>query len=929
MQYENIFKVKKDFYERVFDPNTRKSEFSKVEIQPSVYVPDDLGEFSYFLDNNIKLREMKFPNTNEMNSWCKTMKDIGKPYYGKTTPKYQYLRDKFYYQDGEYVNNDHDMRIWYLDIEVSQEFGFPFPSETKAPVTLIQVYDSFDDKYYVIGYEDIEGHENPKDIDRVREYNDKYGFPEKTTYLKVSDEKEMFRYFTKLIKVKNPAIWTAWNGELFDFPYIVNRMEKIGLNKGDLSCLQHATCEYKKMGNTDYYKTDIAGIYLLDLMELFKKFTFTPQTSYSLNNIASVELGSEKVNYDEYDNLDDLMEQDYVTFVKYGIIDVQLIKEIDEKLNLINLVKSISYKMGICLDDALGTVKPWGTYITNVAYHEGHILPNDGGNGDADFHIKGAWVADPEVGKHDWVVSFDWASLYPSIIRWCNFSPETYIEPHKLPNDLRAVRDKFFRDDEDLLLRRVEDVLEEASPIMRKYDVTAGINGAFFKRDTIGLVPRLIKMLYAERKADKKQMFVHTQAIEDLKNNGGSAEEIKEQQNLEAFWDTSQMTKKILLNSLYGALGNKHFVLFNAEIASAITGVGRYTNKNMAFLVDDFLKEKLPSKKPYLVYGDTDSFYLTIGNFVEEKLKKSPDMSKTDIINFCDNVCEKVIQPYINDTTAQIGDSLNIVEAGPMVMDREIIADSGIFIAKKRYIARVLDSEGVRLKEPKKKVMGLEIVRSSTPMFCRKYLKESIDILLDSDESELQEWVSDVKKKFMTSPIEEISRVTGVNKVSFEYRTKDGTRKHPETHPEYPGGQIYKDFSSVYPGQDIKQIGYKFYNHPLYYESPEGKAECTPIAINSRAATVHNMSIMVNDMQKEYNYINEKDKMKYCILKLPNPVNSEVYGYQNPSIIDRVNLTEYINKDEMWDRFFIQAISIMIGPMNWSPTKKITIDDWF
>jgi DNA polymerase elongation subunit (family B) len=107
-----------------------------------------------------------------------------------------------------------------------------------------------------------------------------------------------------------------------------------------------------------------------------------------------------------------------------------------------------------------------------------------------------------------------------------------------------------------------------------------------------------------------------------------------------------------------------------------------------------------------------------------------------------------MIQPFVNDTTNLIGKILNIHEDGPMAMDREIIADSTIFIAKKRYIARVLDTEGVRLKEPKKKVMGLELVRSSTPKFCRKYLKESIDILLDGGENELQDWVSDIKKKF-------------------------------------------------------------------------------------------------------------------------------------------------------------------------------------
>ena len=383
------------------------------------------------------------------------------------------------------------------------------------------------------------------------------------------------------------------------------------------------------------------------------------------------------------------------------------------------------------------------------------------------------------------------------------------------------------------------------------------------------------------------------------------------------------MTKKILLNSLYGALGNKHFVLFNPEIGAAITGNGRYTNKTMAYAIDSFLKQKLPSKTPYLVYGDTDSCYLTLNPLVEAKLQKTPDMSFEDKINFCDNVCEKMIQPFVNDTTNLIGKILNIHEEGPMAMDREIIADSTIFIAKKRYIARVLDTEGVRLKEPKKKVMGLELVRSSTPKFCRKYLKESIDILLDGGENELQDWVSDIKKKFNTAPIEDISRVTGVNKVSFDLYTKDGKDSDGETR--------FISLNEKFNGLSPKEIGYRLLQYQLYLESTtESAAKFSPIPINTRAAIVHNLAVDVNNLQGDFNYINEKDKIKYVKLTTPNTIgNSDVFGYQNVNILDKLQLTKYIDKEDMWEKFFVQALDIMIGPLNWSHEKKVTIDEWF
>jgi hypothetical protein len=127
----------------------------------------------------------------------------------------------------------------------------------------------------------------------------------------------------------------------------------------------------------------------------------------------------------------------------------------------------------------------------------------------------------------------------------------------------------------------------------------------------------------------------------------------------------------------------------------------------------------------------------------------------------------------------------------------------------------------------------------------------------------------------------------------------------------------------------VKEIGYKFFNHQLYYTSPDGKAECTPIPINSRAAVVHNMSLLINDMHKNYNDINEKDKLKYCLLNKPNQTNSDVFAYQNPQVIKDLNLESHINRDDMWSRFFIQALDIMIEPLKWSYTKKITIDEWF
>jgi DNA polymerase elongation subunit (family B) len=555
----------------------------------------------------------------------------------------------------------------------------------------------------------------------------------------------------------------------------------------------------------------------------------------------------------------------------------------------------IAYSSGINVDDALGTVKPWGIYISNQAYLDKLILPNDSGNPEYNGVI-GGWVADPKKGKHNWIVSFDFASLYPSIMRWCNMSPETFVTEDKMHDDLKKIRDKILFLDSNFTSNDVNikspspwssresyfmkwidnrEILDKVGKILQKHNVSAGINGAFFRNDKLGIVPRLVKELYGQRKKAKKDMFVHSQNIQDLiaKGFSSSSPEIKHEEKMVAFFDTKQMAMKIRLNSLYGALANKHFVLFNEEIAAAITANGRVSNQITAWEISRYTMDNYGYDS--MLAGDTDSSYHTLSPIVNQYVKENPNVTKDDIVTFCSDFCEEKLQPVINETLAELSTYLNCYEPEAQAMDREIVADSGFFVAKKKYVARVLDVEGVRLTSPKLKVMGLEIVRSSTPALCRKKLKESIEIILDKEEHEVQEYIKEVKEEFYNAPLEDISRVSGVSKINYDLHTSKS------------------------------------------------------IPINSRASIVHNLLVEKLDLGNSYEPITPADKIKYVMLRTPNPAsNQDVVAYKDVRFIEESGLSKYVNRDVMFEKFFMSPMNIMLEPIGWSGEKQPSFDEW-
>ena len=177
-----------------------------------------------------------------------------------------------------------------------------------------------------------------------------------------------------------------------------------------------------------------------------------------------------------------------------------------------------------------------------------------------------------------------------------------------------------------------------------------------------------------------------------------------------------QMARKIQLNSLYGAMGNKYFRHYRLQNAEAITTTGQLSIRWIERKVNTYLNKVLSTEgDDYVIASDTDSIYLNLGPLVSRINTDGMDTER--IVHVLNQFCEEKIVPFIEKSYDELSDYLNAYEQ-TLVMKRECIAEKGIWTAKKRYILNVWDNEGVRYKEPKLKIMGIEAVRSSTPSNC-------------------------------------------------------------------------------------------------------------------------------------------------------------------------------------------------------------------
>ena len=597
------------------------------------------------------------------------------------------------------------IRVAFIDIECSSEYGFPDIRRANEEVLAISIKIGDDFKVYGCG-----------------EYNPSPG----VRYINCPNEEQLLKTFIDDWASNYPDIVTGWNSRFFDIPYLMNRIIRI-LGEKYANKLSpwgwFKENEVTLVGNRKHQVYELVGISSIDYMDAYKKFTYVNQESYSLNHIAYAELGEKKLDYSEASTLHELYKTNFQKFVDYNVHDVILVERLEEKMKLMEMIISLAYMAKCNFNDVFSPVKMWDCIIYNHLREQKIVIPPKKHEQKSEAY-EGAYVKEPQLGRHKWVCSFDLNSLYPHLIMQYNISPETLLKMYP--------RDKMV---EALLEGEID------TQFLKDQNMTMTPNGSLYTRKKQGFLPALMEKMYTDRVKYKKMM------IEEQKK-GRSADP-----NKLAQYHNMQINLKIALNSAYGALGNQWFRYYDVRNAEAVSVAGQLSIRWAERAVNQYLNKVLETEdKDYVLASDTDSLYVTMEATVEKV-----GLTDTDkVIKFLDTVCDGKIQKVIDDCYGELAEYINAFQQ-KMVMKREVLADVGIWTGKKHYILNVHNSEGVQYEEPKLKIMGIEAVKSSTPEHCRNALKKAFKIVVNGTEDDVIEYIEKFKGQFKSLSAEEVS----------------------------------------------------------------------------------------------------------------------------------------------------------------------------
>jgi DNA polymerase elongation subunit (family B) len=648
MFYTSVVRFGSNLLFRGYAENGKRIQ-TKIPFKPTLYVQSDKNLSGWRGIDGTMVEPMKFDSMKEATEFQKRYEDIPNfKIYGMNNFVSQFIAEVF--PTPIKFNRDW-VDVCTIDIEVASDEGFPEPEKADHPVIAITIKQP-NSPYRVWGLYD-------------------YDAGEDVIYEKCADEATLLMKFVDHWFRNQPDIVTGWNTRFFDIPYLVNRIGKtIGadmakkLSPWGIVREGNPTVNGKKLQE---YKLE--GIEQLDYLEIFKKFTYNTlgqQESYRLDHIAHVVLGERKLSYEEHGNLYTLYKEDFQKFIDYNIKDVELVEKLDEKLDLISLVLTMAYRGGVNYNDTLGTTNIWDTIIYRILNGRKIAVPPKVEKPKTSY--PGGYVKDPQVGSHDWVTSFDLNSLYPNIIVQYNMSPETVMDGFY--NDVSV--DSFLAGDIDV----------SGNPF------SIAPTGIKFTHEREGVIPSIIKQYYDERRVIKKEMLKLQQENQDNPS--------RELEYKITSLNNQQMAIKILMNSLYGALGNRWFRYFDQRVAESITLAGQLSIKWAERAVNEEMNKLLQTDEDYVVAIDTDSLYIRMSDLVEKFNPKDP-------VKFLDKICSEHFEKVLEKSYAELARVTSSYD-NRMEMGREVIADRGIWMAKKRYILNVHNNEGVQYAQPKLKM---------------------------------------------------------------------------------------------------------------------------------------------------------------------------------------------------------------------------------
>lgn len=906
--YTNVDTRGNKVFLRYVENGEHKSQV--IEFQPELYIKtNNRNNMDAMSMHDEMLEKVTFSDNREMQKFINDYKDVdGFAVYGTESIMNQFISKNYpgnlEYDPTKIKGQIVDIEVFSGDIEVGPngeliaiEGPFPKPETADFPINLITSYDTVNDTFFVWGLEKFKGHHigtykhNP-DHPRVGKL--------KVVYQGFDDEHTLLSNFVAWWNQASPNFWSGWHIEGFDNPYLTNRIEKVcgesakkKLSPWNMVNKNSITSGWgEEMTVYDYF-----GCQMLDYQQLFDKHAFMNPDNMKLETVAQLILGEGKIDYKDEGSLNTLYVRNFQKACEYNIVDVDLIKQMNKKKRFFELTFTLAYLCKSNFQDTLGTVRPWSALTYSMLYDKGQ-RPKIKSVYEGDVSFGGGFVREIKGGRYRWVLSFDLNSLYPHLIQQYNLGAETIIEPEDLPAELRNL--PFFTLD-DLVNKRVD------LSALKKYNVCMTANRAFFKRGKKSIFNEKTRQIYDDRKTVKKQMLKYEQEEVNLlalitdKPTPDQSSLLDDLAVKISSMDAHQHSLKILMNSLFGAIGNKWFKeCFDIRVAEGITLSGKLSILWIARKIDEYLNKVLNtgtvahkihhtdrpaqtslevlSGKNYAFYQDTDSCYVDMSGLVDKMFtKEQQDNEVEKIVNFLDKLAKTKIEPFIDGCYNELADYMN-ADDQRMFMKREVIAPAAIWTAKKRYTMLVADSEGVRYwPNMYHKTVGLDAVKGSAPKHCREWMLEGYKIALSGTEDQLQEFCAIKKKEFMKLPTDKIATPTGLSNL-----------------------EKYADASSIHIKGAPKHV---------------------------KAALWHN-HLLKKQKVSGVQPIQSGNKILYVELKSPNPYGCECIGFQG-KIPPEFKLDRYVDYDSNYEKSFIAPLDNLLKSINWSSKKQASVMDWF
>ena len=758
-------------------------------------------------------------------------------------PTTKFLVDN--YGDSDEMSVGH--RIMFFDIEVEVTDGFPDVQKAQNVITSIALYDCLTDKYFTYCYDAEKRIKSYTKDDEVVEFYD--------------TEYEMLnKFFQKYLEIR-PTIVSGWNSEFFDIPYLYNRAVRVlGPEVANLlsPISQVIYSEYKK-------KHTIAGVSSLDYLQLYRQFTFGQKSSYRLDYIGEVEVGMKKVDYEG--TLNDLYDNDLQTFIDYNIRDVRILVELDRKLDFINVARGIAHLGHVPYEDIQMSSRWLEGAILVYLKKIGVVAPNKPPRPKQHLEDKfaGAYVQEPQAGKHDWVYDLDITSMYPSVIRSLNISPETKVGKVVGWDDEEFLK-KENKKTYTLLNKKGKEMGKMTERELQQYfdeaKVSIASNGVIYRTDKQGLIPALLEKWFNERVEMRKL----------VKKFHDEGDKEKEQ-----YFDRRQHIQKIVLNSLYGVLGLPVFRFYDLDNAEATTLTGQQLIKFSKKITNHFYNKELGTADDYVIYIDTDSIFASAVPLIKKRFPNQ-ELTETMMTQRIMDICAEV-QDYLNKSYDYFAKKFCNIDEHVFDIKQEVVAKTGLFITKKRYGLRIINDAGRKVN--KIHVKGLDTIRSNFAVAMKDLLQKVLDdILADVPKEKIDERISIFKRNMTSLHYDVMANPIGVKGIG-KYEVKD----EESSFSQYKKG--------------------------------------TPVHVKS--AINYNSLIDYWYEGKRYEKIGNGNKIKWVYLK-ENEFGFDTIAYKGyedpPQILDMIK--KYIDHNKMYEQAMSKKIDMFYQALKWGGVEDAT-----